>query len=94
MWFLNTDRILRSRLILEENGLDIEYIQGKKNIVAYALSRFLNNGNQKTTKNSNYTKETMSEINDIVELHGGISSISLKLFNQYQWKYPSLMDQF
>jgi transposase InsO family protein len=35
----NTDRVLRWRLILEEYGPELIYIQGEKNIVADALSR-------------------------------------------------------
>ena len=35
----NTDRVMRWRLILEEYGPDLQYIQGKKNVVADALSR-------------------------------------------------------
>ena len=50
----NTDRILKSILILEEYGLGIEYIQGNKNIVTYALSIFPIIGNQETTHESNY----------------------------------------
>ena len=35
----NTDPVMRWRLILEEYGPDLQYIQGKKNVVADALSR-------------------------------------------------------
>ena len=45
----NIDRLFRWRLILEDYGPDIEYIQGHKNIVADSLSRLTINGNQKTT---------------------------------------------
>ena len=34
-----SDRILRQRLLLEEYGVDLQYIEGEKNIVADALSR-------------------------------------------------------
>ncbi len=34
-----SDRVLRQRLLLEEYGVEIEYIQGEKNVVADALSR-------------------------------------------------------
>ena len=49
-YVLNTNRVLRLRLILEEHGTDIEYIQGSKNIVADALSRLPTNGNKETTQ--------------------------------------------
>ena len=35
----NTDRVIRWRLIIEEYGPDLRYIEGPKNIVADALSR-------------------------------------------------------
>jgi len=38
-----SDRVLRQRLLLEEYGADIEYIQGEKNVVADALSRLPTN---------------------------------------------------
>jgi hypothetical protein len=34
-----SDRVLRQRLLLEEYGVDLQYIKGEKNIVADALSR-------------------------------------------------------
>ena len=43
---LNTNRVLRWRLIIEEYGPDIEYIKGEKNIVADTLSRFTLYGNE------------------------------------------------
>ena len=44
------------RLILEEYGSDIEYIQGDENIVADSLSGFTINGNQETTHDYTYKK--------------------------------------
>ena len=35
----NTDRVYRWRLLLEEYGPDIKYIEGPKNVAAGALSR-------------------------------------------------------
>ena len=52
--FFNTNRVIIWGLLIEEYGLEIEYIQGKKNIVEEKLSRLRNNGNQKTTHKSNY----------------------------------------
>ena len=52
--FFNTDRVLICRTVLEEYGPEIEYIQGKKKIVADALSRFPINRNQETTKEYTY----------------------------------------
>ena len=34
-----SNRVLRQRLLLEEYGVEIEYIKGVKNVVANALSR-------------------------------------------------------
>ena len=44
----NDYRVLRLIILLEEYVMDIEYIQGKKNIVADTLLVFPNNGNKKT----------------------------------------------
>ena len=57
--------MLRWRLILEDYGLDIEYIKGDKNILADALSIFLTKRYQETKQKSNYQKEIVSELNDI-----------------------------
>ena len=54
MIFLNTGRVLIWRLVLEEYGQDIEYIQGDKNIVSDTLSIFTINRNEETTQQSTY----------------------------------------
>ena len=64
----NTDRVLRWRLILEENGPDIKYITDFKNMVAYALSGLPNNRNQETTYDSTYTTESLPELYKIDEV--------------------------
>ena len=64
----NTNKVLQSRLILEEYVPTIEYIKGEKNVAIDALSQLPNNGNQETTHEKMYTTETMSEIYDIVSV--------------------------
>ena len=44
----------------------------------------INYGNQKTTQDSTYIKENISEINDIDELPEVIFPINLKTTRQYQ----------
>ena len=66
-----TNRVLGWILILEEYGPDIEYIKGKKHILADARSRLTLNGNQETTHKSIYQQGIVSEINDIEELLEG-----------------------
>ena len=53
----SNDRVLRWRLILEEYGLDIEYIKGEKSIVTDRLSMIILNGNQENTQKSTYQQE-------------------------------------
>ena len=60
----NNDRVLIWVIILEDYGIDIEYIQGTKNIVIDVLSIFPIIGNQESTYESTYKKEAVSEIND------------------------------
>ena len=62
MFFKKNGILLRWRLILEEYGPDMEYIQGNKNIVADSSTRFTIIGNK---GDSTYKKEIVSEINDI-----------------------------
>ena len=50
----NTYSMLRQRFILEQYGLDIEYIKGNKNIVSDATSILFVEGNQDTTQESTY----------------------------------------
>ena len=44
--FLNTERVMRWRLILEEFGPELKYIKGENNVVADALSRLEKSPNQ------------------------------------------------
>ena len=52
----NTEKVLRWILILGECCPDIEYIQGKKIMVADVPSKLPINGNRSTTQESNYAK--------------------------------------
>ena len=89
----NTNRVLWWRLILEEYSPELEYIPGKKNIVADSLSLLPNNVNQKTTHESTYTMEPMSELKDINELPCGTFPLSFKLIHRYQWEDPFLSEK-
>ena len=60
--------MLRWRLILEEYGPYIKYIQGGKHILSDALSTFLINRNQDTTHDSTYKNEIVLLINYTKEL--------------------------
>ena len=75
----NTDIVLIWRLIREDYVPDIEYIKGKKNIVANGLSTILFNGIEETTQKSTYQQEIVSEIDDIEEMPEGTFPINLKL---------------
>ena len=94
MWNnFNTDRVLRWRLILEEYGIYIDFIQGAKNIAEDVLSQLSNNGNQEITHESAYTMETMSELYDTKELPEGIFPIYFKLIYCYQQGDPILTEK-
>ena len=54
--FVNTERVMRWRIILEEFDPELKYIKGENNVVAGALSRLEKSNNQ--------------EILDISELYG------------------------
>ena len=81
--------MLTWRLIIEEYGPDIEYIQGDKNILADTLSIFAINVNQETTLESTYKKETVSEINDTEKLPEGFFLLILKLLTNINRKTPA-----
>ena len=68
--------VLRWIIILEDYGMWIECILCKKNTVTDAPSLLPNNGNQKTTQESHYLTETISEIYYIKEVYEGVFPIS------------------
>ena len=86
--------MLIQRLILEDYGLDIDYVKGDKITVTDALSILPMNRNQDTTQYYTYKKEILSEINDTEKLTEGIFTINFKRINQYQWKDPSLKAKY
>ena len=61
--FFNTERVMRWRLILEEFGPELKYINGENNAVSDALSRLENIPNQ--------------EILNISEIYGYNESLSI-----------------
>ena len=60
--------MLICRLILEEYGPEIEYIQGSKNILSDELSRLSINRKKYITHESTYKKYIESEINNTEEV--------------------------
>ena len=68
-------------------------ISRDKSIVADALSRLPNNGNQKTTYESTYTTETMSGLYDIYEVPEGMFLLSFNIIDLYQREYPFLSEK-
>ena len=89
---LNTNHVLRWRLIPEQYGPHIEYITGAKQIVADPLSRFPENGNQETTNKSTYTMENMLELYNTKELPYDRFTLSFKLIYCYHQEYPFLTE--
>ena len=73
--------------------MDFEYIPGKINISADALSRLSNNGNKETTDESMYTTETMSELYGIDELPDSTFPLYFKLIYHYQQEYTFLPEK-
>ena len=53
---IDTNIVLIYRLILKGYGIEIYYIQAKKNIVSESLSRLHKNGDKNTTQYSSDTK--------------------------------------
>ena len=74
--------MLRWRLILEECGTDIQYIEGDKYLLEGALSRFTMNSNQETTQESTNNKVIVVETNYIEEIAEGTFPINFKIINQ------------
>ena len=62
--------------------------------MAGTISRLSISRNQETTHESTYKSLIVSEINETKELSEGIFPINLKSIDQYQCKYPILMDNY
>ena len=85
--------MLWRKLILEEHGLDIEYIQSEKNRAADVLSRLPNNGNKETTHESTYKTETILELFNIEETPEGKLTLYFKLIDCYKREDPILTEK-
>ena len=62
--------------------------------MAYKLSQLTSNGNKNNTNKSNYTTDTMSEINNTKELSENMFPINFKTIDQYQQKFPAWISKF
>ena len=62
----DSQRVMRQRLLLEEYGVKIKHIEGKKNVVADALSRL---NYEKTSQSEEcFTNEDIEDVTDFDEL--------------------------
>lgn len=80
---LQTDRVLRWRLLLEEYGAEIKYIKGVVNIVADVLSRYPTTNNPLDTKPPP-TKHTLSELFAQVNLEPSAFPLTFTTIAKFQ----------
>ena len=86
---LQTDRVLRWRLLLEEFGVDIRYIKGVSNIVADVLSRYPT-ANDPTTDKPPPTREHLSELFASETLASEVFPLKLSVIAYYQQRDQEL----
>ena len=80
---LQTDRVLRWRLLLEEFGVDIRYITGVTNIVADVLSRYPTTNEPKPMSDAP-DLDTMSEIFAQEALEASVFPVNFNVLATYQ----------
>ena len=86
---LQTDRVLRWRLLLEEFGVDIRYIKGVRNIVADVLSRYPTS-NTPSASNPPPTREQLSELFAGTALESDVFPLKLSVIAHYQQRDDDL----
>lgn len=86
---LQTDRVLRWRLLLEEFGVEIRYIKGVTNIVADVLSRYPTT-NDPTAAQPPPTTEQLSELFAGEALESAVFPLKLSVIASYQQRDPEL----
>jgi len=86
---LQTDRVLRWRLLLEEFGVDIRYIKGVSNVVADVLSRYPTT-NDPTALKLPPTREQLSELMAGETLPSDIFPLKLDVIAYYQQRDSDL----
>jgi hypothetical protein len=86
---LQTDRVLRWRLLLEEYSVDIKYIKGVTNIVADVLSRYPTINNPLKQKQPP-TNEALSELFAQENLDASIFPVNFSILAEYQQRDNAL----
>ena len=87
----NTDRVMQWQLILEEYGPELEYLEGKKNTVADAMSRLPKLNEElieKTTPGNPEYEMMLAELAALDDIH---CPVNLKLIQDEQQKDQDLM---
>ena len=88
---LQTDRVLRWRLLLEEFGVEIRYIKGVTNTVADVLSRYPTT-NDPTVAQPPPTTKQLSELFAGEALESTVFPLKLSVIASYQQRDPELQN--
>ena len=89
----NTDRVIRWRLIIEEYGPNLKYIEGPKNVVVDALSRLGLKDNPEfhsQLEQFYFYQEEVNAVQDDVPVRG--MPLDLGYIKEHQEKEKSLTD--